>query len=94
MKDVGGRVSEMSPEQIILIARAGSHLYNLAKADSDTDYVVIYVEPLQVTSMTHFSIVMPMNQRYLRSLYLICFAKRNYRLVYFLHNCHSCLIGY
>ena len=38
----------MSPEQIVLIARAGSHLYDLAKVDSDADYVIIYADPLQV----------------------------------------------
>lgn len=49
MNVIGRPVSEMPPEQIILVARAGSHLYDLATADSDADYVVVYAEPLQVT---------------------------------------------
>jgi len=48
MHEIGGSVSNLSPEQIVLIARAGSHLYDLAKADSDADYVIIYADPLQV----------------------------------------------
>ena len=42
-------MSEMAPEQILMIAQAGSYLYGLNTPDSDTDYVVIYAEPTQVT---------------------------------------------
>ena len=42
-------MSEMVPDQILMIAQAGSYLYGLNTPDSDTDYVVIYAEPTQVT---------------------------------------------
>lgn len=48
METVGGPVTKMRPEQILLIARAGSHLYGLSTPDSDMDYMVIYAEPTQV----------------------------------------------
>ncbi|XP_052084005.1 uncharacterized protein LOC127721312 isoform X1 [Mytilus californianus] len=44
MAEIGGPVNKMEPEQIILIARAGSHMYGLSTPESDVDYVVIYAE--------------------------------------------------
>ncbi|XP_050395720.1 uncharacterized protein LOC126814540 [Patella vulgata] len=44
METIGGPVIKLQPEQVILIARAGSHMYGLATSDSDVDYVVIYRE--------------------------------------------------
>lgn len=44
MAEIGGPVNKLVPEQIILIARAGSHMYGLSTPESDVDYVVIYAE--------------------------------------------------
>ena len=45
---MGGPVSAMVPENIVMIARAGSYLYGLDVAGSDVDYLIIYADPLQV----------------------------------------------
>ncbi|ESO91024.1 hypothetical protein LOTGIDRAFT_233515 [Lottia gigantea] len=44
METIGGPVIKLQPEQILLIARAGSHMYGLSTPDSDIDYVVVYRE--------------------------------------------------
>lgn len=44
MEEIGGPVGALKPEQIILIARAGSYMYGLNVASSDVDYIVIYAE--------------------------------------------------
>jgi len=48
MAEIGGPVNKLEPEQIILIARAGSHMYGLSTPESDVDYVVIYAEKTEV----------------------------------------------
>ena len=48
MAEIGGPVNKLEPEQIILIARAGSHMYGLSTPESDVDYVVIYAEKSEV----------------------------------------------
>lgn len=48
MQEIGGQVAKLHPEQIILIAQAGSHMYGLATPTSDVDFLVIYSEPCQV----------------------------------------------
>lgn len=48
MQEIGGQVAKLQPEQIILIAQAGSHMYGLATPTSDVDFLVIYAEPSQV----------------------------------------------
>ncbi|GFR82858.1 hypothetical protein ElyMa_002374400 [Elysia marginata] len=45
MQKVGGPVSSMKAEQIILVAVAGSAMYNLNTPTSDIDYVVVYSTP-------------------------------------------------
>lgn len=47
MQEIGGQVAKLQPEQIILIAQAGSHMYGLATPTSDVDFLVIYAEPSQ-----------------------------------------------
>ena len=49
MEQAGGAVRHLAPENILLMAQAGSHLYDLATSTSDVDFVVIYREPTQVT---------------------------------------------
>ncbi|XP_060083755.1 uncharacterized protein LOC132563009 [Ylistrum balloti] len=44
MERIGGPVGKLEPSQILLVARAGSHMYGLATPESDIDYVVIYAE--------------------------------------------------
>ncbi len=56
LQKVGGVVSEMSPENIVMIARAGSYIYNLAMPQSDIDYIVIYKEPTEVSARDHNAI--------------------------------------
>ena len=40
MESIG--VEGIDPTQILVVAAAGSHLYNLSLPTSDTDYIVIY----------------------------------------------------
>ena len=35
---------------VIVIAKAGSHMYNLAMPTSDTDYIIVYRQPTQVSN--------------------------------------------
>lgn len=44
LESVGGPVAKLKPEQILMITRAGSYMYNLSTPSSDTDYVIIYAE--------------------------------------------------
>ena len=53
MQKVGGVVAKMDPENILMIAQAGSFLYGLATPQSDVDYLVIYKEPTQVRNTHH-----------------------------------------
>ncbi|RUS84850.1 hypothetical protein EGW08_007391 [Elysia chlorotica] len=46
MEKIGGPVTSMKPEQIILVAVAGSAMYNLNTPTSDIDYVVVYSTPV------------------------------------------------
>ncbi|CAH1789226.1 unnamed protein product [Owenia fusiformis] len=46
-RKVGGHVEAMKPEQILMVAQAGSKLYDLATPDSDVDFVIIYAEPIE-----------------------------------------------
>ena len=45
---IGGPVTSMSTNDIIMIAVAGSAMYNLNTPESDVDYLVIYRIPTQV----------------------------------------------
>ncbi|XP_013417565.1 uncharacterized protein LOC106178780 isoform X2 [Lingula anatina] len=47
MKKIGGPVASMEPEQIVMIAQAGSYLYDLATPDSDVDYIIVYLTPTE-----------------------------------------------
>lgn len=48
MQDIGGPVVKMKPEQILLVARAGSFMYGLSTPESDADYIIVYKEPTEV----------------------------------------------
>jgi predicted nucleotidyltransferase len=48
MKDIGGPMSSIKPEQVLLVTIAGSALYNLKVPDSDVDYLVVYAIPIEV----------------------------------------------
>ena len=50
MEDIGGPVADMSQDQILVVARAGSQLYGLTTQDSDVDYLVIYADHTEVSS--------------------------------------------
>ena len=41
-------MSEISPENIVMITRAGSYIYNLCTPESDIDYIIIYKETTKV----------------------------------------------
>lgn len=43
IKSIG--VGGIDPAQILIVAEAGSHLYNLSLPTSDTGYIVIYYHP-------------------------------------------------
>ncbi|KAK7467842.1 hypothetical protein BaRGS_00036913 [Batillaria attramentaria] len=42
MSEIGGPVTKLTPQQILLVARAGSFMYGLSTPESDVDYVVVY----------------------------------------------------
>ncbi|XP_076438937.1 uncharacterized protein LOC143277875 [Babylonia areolata] len=44
MAEIGGPLGRLAPEQVLLVARAGSWMYGLSTPDSDVDYVVIFRE--------------------------------------------------
>ncbi|XP_045212796.2 uncharacterized protein LOC123563823 [Mercenaria mercenaria] len=44
LEEIGGQVAGLKPEQILMIARAGSYMYGLSTPTSDIDYVIIYAE--------------------------------------------------
>ena len=48
LADIDPSLSSMNPASILLIARAGSYLYGLSTANSDADYIIVYVEPTSV----------------------------------------------
>ena len=48
LEKIGGVVSKMAPENIIMITQAGSYIYNLSMPSSDVDYIVVYKEPTEV----------------------------------------------
>ena len=41
----------MTPEDVLVVARAGSHMYGLATPTSDTDYIIVFREPTEVTTV-------------------------------------------
>lgn len=40
----------MTPENILVVAEAGSHMYGLATPTSDTDYIIVFRQPTEVTN--------------------------------------------
>ncbi|KAK7095814.1 uncharacterized protein [Littorina saxatilis] len=47
MLEIGGPLTKLTPDQVLLVARAGSYMYGLSTPDSDTDYVVVYRDKTQ-----------------------------------------------
>lgn len=54
MQDIGGPVVKMKPEQILLVATAGSFMYGLSTPESDADYIIVYKEPTEVYILSVF----------------------------------------
>ena len=56
MESIG--VKGIEPTQILVVAEAGSHLYNLSLPTSDTDYIVIYRHPTEtlISSITQLKV--------------------------------------
>ena len=48
LSDIGGPVARKEPEQIVLVARAGSWMYGLSTPVSDFDYIIVYTERPEV----------------------------------------------
>ena len=48
-------LSSIHPRDVLVVARAGSHMYNLATATSDVDYIVVFREPTEVHSINIIS---------------------------------------
>ena len=48
METIGGPLTNLEPEQIIMITQAGSFMYGLSTPTSDVDYIVIYAEKTEV----------------------------------------------
>ena len=50
METIGGPVTKLEPEQIVMITQAGSFMYGLSTPTSDVDYIVIYADKTEVRS--------------------------------------------
>ena len=48
METIGGPVTSLEPDQIIMITQAGSFMYGLSTPTSDVDYLVIYADKTEV----------------------------------------------
>ena len=48
METVGGPLTNLQPDQIVMITQAGSYMYGLSTPTSDVDYIVIYAEKTEV----------------------------------------------
>lgn len=57
MESIG--VHGIDPAQVLAVAEAGSHLYNLTLPTSDTDYIIVYRHPTQalISSVFHLKVV-------------------------------------
>jgi hypothetical protein len=57
MESIG--VEGIDPTQILVVAAAGSHLYNLSLPTSDTDYIVIYRHstPTLLSSISQLKVI-------------------------------------
>ena len=42
-------ITSVTPEDVLVVARAGSHMYGLATPTSDTDYIIVFREPTEVS---------------------------------------------
>lgn len=42
-------ITSVTPENVLVVAESGSHMYGLATPTSDTDYIIIYREPTEVS---------------------------------------------
>lgn len=42
-------LTNIDPEKVVLIARAGSFMYDLHTKNSDEDYIVVYIEDTRVS---------------------------------------------
>ena len=51
LEKIGGSVCEIPPENIVMVARAGSYIYNLSTPESDIDYIIIYKEATKVPTL-------------------------------------------
>ena len=45
---VAAGVPSLTPEQVLVVAKGGSRMYNLATPTSDTDYIVVYQDSTEV----------------------------------------------
>lgn len=81
MQKIGKPVSKMLPENIIMIGRAGSFLYDLSTPDSDVDYIVVYAEPTEVYLHVHVS------------LYIHVYSALTVHVVYFYSKNTMCVMG-
>ena len=41
-------VPSVIPDQVLVVAKGGSRMYNLATPTSDTDYLVVYLDSTEV----------------------------------------------
>ena len=55
METIGGPVTKLEPEQIVMITQAGSFMYGLSTPTSDVDYIVIYADKTEVRENSRIS---------------------------------------
>ena len=41
-------ITSVNPEDVLVVAKSGSHMYGLATPTSDTDYIIVFREPTEV----------------------------------------------
>ena len=41
-------ITSVTPEDVLAVAKSGSHMYGLATPTSDTDYIIVFREPTEV----------------------------------------------
>ena len=58
-------ITSVTPENILVVAEAGSHMYGLATPTSDTDYIIVFRQPTEVSNNQVYWVILPIPVSYL-----------------------------
>ena len=50
-------VTSVNPDNILAIAKSGSHMYGLATPTSDTNYIIVFREPTEVYKLVQYTMI-------------------------------------